>query len=200
MKGTTRPSLRALAPTSDSPPPPAVPPGGSSACCRGLGFPFPSLEDPLRLSDLLPAAQIRIDLPAATKREAIEALVALLPIPDPSRRREVVAAVLERESALSTGIGRGVAVPHGKTPAVPRLMAALGTVPGGLPFDAVDGEPCRIFILLVSDPESAGPHVRALAQVARILNREAAKRALVGARTPEEVQAVFREDEKREKL
>lgn len=107
---------------------------------------------------------------------------------------------MEREAALSTGIGRGVALPHGKTVAVPRLMAALGTVPGGLPFDAVDGEPCRIFILLVSDPDSAGPHVRALAHVARVLNQEKAKRALVEARTPEDVLAVFREDEKREGL
>jgi PTS system nitrogen regulatory IIA component len=154
----------------------------------------------VRLSELIPPRQIRIGLEAATKREAIEALVALLPLPDPARRAEVVAAVLEREAALSTGIGRGVAVPHGKTPAVPGLMAALGTIPGGLPFDAVDGEPCRIFILLVSDPDSAGPHVRALAHVARVLNQEKAKRALAAATTPEEVLAVFRADEKREGL
>lgn len=154
----------------------------------------------MRLSELIPAAQIRIGLPATTKQEAIEALVALLPLPDPARRGEVVAAVQEREATLSTGIGRGVAVPHGKTGAVPRLMAALGTVPGGLPFDAVDGEPCRIFILLVSDPDSSGPHVRALAHVARVLNQEKAKRALAAAKTAEEVLAVFREDEKREGL
>jgi len=79
-------------------------------------------------------------------------------------------------------------------------MAAFGTVPGGLPFDAVDAEPCRIFILLVSDPDSSGPHVRALAHVARVLNQEKAKRALAAAKTAEEVLAVFREDEKREGL
>lgn len=154
----------------------------------------------MRLSELIPAAQIRIGLPATTKQEAIEALVALLPLPDAARRGEVVAAVQEREATLSTGIGRGVAVPHGKTGAVSRLMAAFGTVPGGLPFDAVDGEPCRIFILLVSDPDSSGPHIRALAHVARVLNQEKAKRALAAARTAEEVLAVFREDEKREGL
>jgi len=154
----------------------------------------------VRLSELIPASQIRIDLPATTKREAIEALVDLLPLPDPARRGEVVAAVLEREAALSTGIGRGLAVPHGKTSAVPRLMASFGTIPGGLPFDAVDGEPCRLFILLVADPDGSGPHVRALAQVARVLNQEKAKRALTAARTAEDVLAVFREDETREGL
>ena len=152
----------------------------------------------MRLSQLIPAAQIRIGLPATTKREAIDALVALLPLPDDAARAAVVAAVLERESALSTGIGRGVAVPHGKTPAVPRLMAALGTIPAGIPYDAVDGEPCRIFFLLVSDPDSSGPHVRALARVARILNQDRAKRARATATTPEEIQEVFREDERRE--
>ena len=154
----------------------------------------------MRLSELIPAAQIRIDLPGASKREVIEALVDLLPLPDAARRDEVVAAVLEREATLSTGIGPGVAVPHGKTAAVPRLMGALGTVPSGLPFDAVDGEPCRIFILLVSDPGGSGPHVRALAHVARLLNREKAKRGLVAARTSDDVLAIFREDEKREGL
>jgi mannitol/fructose-specific phosphotransferase system IIA component (Ntr-type) len=154
----------------------------------------------MRLSELIPPAQVRIGLRAKSKREVVEELVSLLPLPAEDGRPEVVSAVLDRESVLSTGIGRGVAVPHGKTPAVPRLMAALGVAPEGLPYDAVDGEPCRIFFLLVSPPESAGPHVRALAQVARVLNHAAAKRALAGARTAEEAVAVFREDERRERL
>ena len=152
----------------------------------------------MRLSELLPVGQIRIGLRARTKREAIEELVSLLPLPETADRADVVRAVLERESQMSTGIGRGVAVPHGKSPAVPRLMAAFATCPAGLPFDAVDGEPCRILLLLVSHPDNAGPHVRALAQVARVLNQEKAKRALAGAQTPEEVVAVFRDDERRE--
>lgn len=154
----------------------------------------------MRLSELLPASQIRIGLLASTKREAIEELVSLLPLPGGTGGAEVVRAVLERESVLSTGIGRGVAVPHGKTEAVPRLMASLATCPGGLAFEAVDGEPCRILFLLVSRPDESGPHIRALAQVARVLNQEKAKRALAEAKSPEEIVAVFREDERREGL
>lgn len=154
----------------------------------------------MRLSDLIPPAQVRIGLAAKSKREAIEELISLLPLNGEPGRTAAVAAVLDRESVLSTGIGRGVAVPHGRTPVAPRLMGAFGTVPDGLPFDAVDGEPCRIFFLLLSPPESAGPHVRALAQVARVLNQERTKRALAAARTAEEAVAVFREDERREGL
>jgi len=154
----------------------------------------------MRLSDLIPPSQVRIGLRAKSKREVIEELVSLLPLPAGNGRADVLAAVLDRESVLSTGIGRGVALPHGKTPAVPRLMGALGTCPEGLDFDAADGQPCLVFLLLVSPPESAGPHVRALAQVARVLNQAGAKKALAGAKTPEEVVAVFREDERRERL
>ena len=155
----------------------------------------------MRLSELIPAAHVRIGLSAKSKREAIEELISLLPLAGgDGGRAATVAAVLDRESVLSTGIGRGVAVPHGRTPAVPRLMGAFGTAPAGLPFDAVDGQPCNLFFLLVSPPESAGPHVRALAQVARVLNQEATKRALAAARTAEEAVAIFREDERREGL
>ncbi len=139
-------------------------------------------------------------LQARDKRSAIAELVGLLPLADDAQRERVVEAVLEREALLSTGIGRGVAVPHGKCAAVNRLMAAMAVHPEGLAFDAVDGEPCRILFLLVSHPDNSGPHIRALAQVARVLNQERAKRALAAASTPEEVVAVFRDDEARERL
>ena len=154
----------------------------------------------MRLSDLLPPAQIRIGLRARSKRDAIAELADLLPLPAEGDRAAVVRAVLEREALMSTGIGRGVAVPHGKSPGVPRLMAAMATCPGGIAFDAVDGEPCRILLLLVSHPDDSGPHIRALAQVARVLNQEKAKRGLAEARTAEEVVTVFLDDERREGL
>jgi mannitol/fructose-specific phosphotransferase system IIA component (Ntr-type) len=154
----------------------------------------------MRLSELLPPNQVRVGLHARTKREAIEELVDLLPLAPGADRGAVITAVLDREAVLSTGIGRGVAVPHGKTSAVDRLMASMAIAPDGLAFDAVDGLPCRILFLLVSHPDTPGPHIRALAQVARVLNQEQAKRALSVARNPEEAVAVFREDERREAM
>ena len=154
----------------------------------------------MRLSELLPPSQVRVGLAARTKREAIEELVALLPLEGAEQRASVLGAVLEREAVLTTGIGRGVAVPHGKSAAVPRLMAAIAIHATGIPYEAVDGQPCHILFLLVSHPDNSGPHIRALAQVARVLNQERAKRTLVEAKTPEDVVAVFRDDESREGL
>jgi PTS system nitrogen regulatory IIA component len=154
----------------------------------------------VRLSELLPSNQIRVGLEVVSKREAIEALIDMLPLNGNGCREQVLEAVLERESKLSTGIGRGVAVPHGKCDAVEGLMAAMATHEDGLPFDSVDGEPCRILFLLVSNTGASGPHIRALAQVARVLNQEKAKKALQAAQTPEEVVKVFRDDEAREGL
>src|SRR5207249_4790457 len=79
---------------------------------------------------------------------------------------------------MSTGIGNGVAIPHGKARAVDRMLAACGVSPSGIDFDAVDAEPARLFILLVS-PESVGtPHVKVLANVSRLLKEESVRKSL----------------------
>jgi mannitol/fructose-specific phosphotransferase system IIA component (Ntr-type) len=149
----------------------------------------------LRLHELIPVQQIRVGLRAGSKREIIEQLVALLPLADSGNRSAVLDVVMERESVLTTGIGRGVAVPHGKTPAVDGLMASMAIHADGLPFEAIDGQPCTIFILLVSHPDNSGPHIRALAQVARMLNQEKLKRAFIEAPTAEAVVEAFRAGE-----
>jgi mannitol/fructose-specific phosphotransferase system IIA component (Ntr-type) len=149
----------------------------------------------VRLVDLFPPARIRIGLAARDKGSVIEELVGLLPLPDEASRAGVLLAVTARESESSTGIGRGVAIPHGRAAAVPHLMGALGTAPKGLPFDAIDGEPCRLFVLLVSGPADAQAHGKALARVARLLNRPGAKESLAAAATPDEVLEVLASDE-----
>jgi len=137
---------------------------------------------------------------ARTKDEAIDELLSLLPLADDATRRTVRESVLARERELSTGIGRGVAIPHGKTPAVPRHVLAFGVAPVPIDFGAVDGAPCRLFLLCVSNPRDAGEHVRVLMQVARVLNNVHARNALETARAPEDVVRVFLDDEHREGL
>jgi mannitol/fructose-specific phosphotransferase system IIA component (Ntr-type) len=154
----------------------------------------------VKLSTLLPSAQVRVPLAARTKEEAIEELLSLLPLPDDATRRTVRESVLARERELSTGIGRGVAIPHGKTPAVPRHVLAFGVSSQPIDFGAVDGVPCRLFLLCVSNPKDAGEHVRVLMQVARVLNNADARTALETAKVAEDVVRVFREDEHREGL
>lgn len=154
----------------------------------------------MRLSELLPAAQILVPLRASTRDETIDALLAALPLGDVATRDAVRASVLARESELSTGIGRGVAIPHGKTTAVTRHTCAFAVAPQGVEWNAVDGLPCRIVFLCISNPKHVGEHVRVLSQVARVLNDARARAALEGAASPDDVRRVFLDDEAREGL
>lgn len=151
----------------------------------------------MKLSQLLPAAQIRVPLRATTKDEAIAELLSLLPLGTDGQRSDVRDAVLAREQELSTGIGRGVAIPHGKTTAVERHTCAFGIAAAPIAFDAIDGQPCSIFFLCVSNPRDSSEHVRMLLRVARVLNNPAARAALETAATPDALRQVFLDDETR---
>jgi mannitol/fructose-specific phosphotransferase system IIA component (Ntr-type) len=153
----------------------------------------------MKLSVLLPAAQIRVPLAARTKEAVLDELLAVLPV-EAAQRATVRECVLARERELSTGIGRGVAIPHGKSTTVPRHLCAFGVAEVPVEYGAVDGLPCRIFFLCVSNPKDAGEHVRVLSQVARVLNNSAARAALESAASPEDVRRVFLDDEQREGL
>src|SRR5207249_6277268 len=99
---------------------------------------------------------------------------------------EVLAAILERERQFPTGIGYGVAVPHGKTPALSALVVVAGTTPAPVPYETIDGEPVRLFFLLAGPESAAGAHVKALSRISRLVRREPVGGPLVGARTPGE--------------
>ena len=131
------------------------------------------------LSELLAAAAVDPRLKAAGKRDAVAELVGLLESAHGlDSRGEILDGVLRREAMMSTGIGNGVAIPHGKARAVDRMMAACAVSPAGVDFEAVDGEPAHLFILLVS-PESVGtPHVKVLANISRLLKEESVRRSL----------------------
>ncbi len=154
----------------------------------------------MKLSALLPAAQIRVPLSASTKAEAIDQLLAATRFDDAAQRAAARAAVLARETEISTGIGRGVAVPHGRTSAVTRHHLAMGVAAKPIDWDAIDGAPCRIVFLCVSAEEDAAAHVRVLSQVARVLNNSTTRQALETAKTADDVRKLFLEDEEREGL
>jgi len=99
---------------------------------------------------------------------------------------EVLGAILERERQFPTGIGYGVAVPHGKTPALSALVVVAGTTPTPVPYETIDGEPVRLFFLLVGPESAAGAHVKALSRISRLVRREPVRDRLLSARTPEE--------------
>lgn len=151
----------------------------------------------MRLTDILDPKCIKVPLAAADKYGAIEELVQVLADhADASDAKAVLKAVLEREATRTTGIGQGLAIPHGKSPAVSRLVMAVGKAATPIDFHSIDEKPVTLIVLLVSPPDKAGPHIQALARVSRLMTVEPFRRALEHAATPEEVfQAIVRQEE-----
>ncbi len=156
----------------------------------------PSSGGPVLLTDLITPERIKIPLVSREKDELLRELVEVVThgdrIDDPA---DVLRAVREREAVLSTGIGNGVAIPHGKSPAVPELRMAAGTTAEPVDFDALDGQPVRLFFLLVGPESAAGPHIKALSRISRLVRREEVRARLLAARNAEEFHRALRNAE-----
>ncbi|MCU0627461.1 MAG: PTS sugar transporter subunit IIA [Gemmatimonadaceae bacterium] len=132
-----------------------------------------------QLADLLTADRVKVPLAASSKDEVLRELVALAaPHADAAARDAITDAVRERERLLSTGIGGGIAIPHGRTPAVEALTLAAGVTRAPIPFDALDGQPVSLFFLLLGPEHVAGAHVKALGRISRLLRHESVRIAL----------------------
>lgn len=147
----------------------------------------------MTLSELLSPKAVLPNLRARTKREAMVELVDLLESAHGLRSQgEILDRVLRREAMMSTGIGNGVAIPHGKAKAVDRMLAACAISAEGVDFESADGEPAHIFILLVS-PESVGAsHVKVLANISRVLKEETVRKSLRDAGSATELLAALK--------
>jgi mannitol/fructose-specific phosphotransferase system IIA component (Ntr-type) len=150
----------------------------------------------MKFSDFVTLDAIRSHVGATTKegviREMVQALV------DAGRiavdeMEGIIKAIMKREDLGSTGIGRGVAVPHTKHPSVNRLVGTVAVSPEGINFDSLDGEPVHLFFLLVSPPDRPGDHLRALENISRQLRDDGFCRLLKGAKTPEDIQHLLEE-------
>lgn len=126
----------------------------------------------MKLNEFVVAEAIIPDLQAASKEDAIRAMVSSLKssgaIPE-ADEEGIVSAILKREELGSTGIGNGVAVPHTKHPSVDRLVATVALSKGGVDFASLDGEDVFILFLLVSPPDRPGDHLRGLENISRHL-------------------------------
>ena len=148
------------------------------------------------LTDLLTVARIRIPLEGDTKDELLEELVSILVVTDGIEdQQSVLVAVRERESILSTGIGHGVAIPHGKSAAVPELRMAAGIASAPVDFDALDGQPVSLFFLLVGPESAAGPHIKALSRISRLVRRDDVRERLIASPTADEFMQTLRHAE-----
>ncbi len=126
----------------------------------------------MKIMDFLSKKAIVTDIKSGKKEEVIKELVdALINTGDVEKRHrnKVIDALLAREALGSTAIGQGIAIPHAKLDCASKLMAAFGLSKKGVDFDSLDGEPAYIFFLLLAPQDSAGPHLKALARISRLL-------------------------------
>jgi len=140
----------------------------------------------MRLTELLNPQAVTTRLRALTKREAIAELVDLLEVAHGIESHgEILLRVMHREEGQTTGIGNGIAIPHGKARAVSRMVAACAVSTSGVEFESVDGEPVTLFVLLAA-PETVGSlQVKVLANISRVLKEESVRRSLREATSPE---------------
>ncbi len=126
----------------------------------------------MKITDFLSTKAILTDIKSTKKEDVIQNLVdALIASSDLDKhcKNKFIEALMLRESLGSTAIGQGVAIPHAKCDCVDKLIAAFGLSKKGVDFDSLDGEPAYIFFLLVAPQDSAGPHLKALARISRLL-------------------------------
>lgn len=150
----------------------------------------------MKFADFIQTGAIQADLQATTKEGVIQELVqSLLDAGqiDAEQREDIVAAIMKREELGSTGIGRGVAVPHTKHPSVQKLVGTVGVSESGVDFDSLDGERVQLFFLLISPPERPGDHLRALENISRQLRDETFCRFLKQSKTAEDVHQLLQE-------
>lgn len=126
----------------------------------------------MKITDLINSKAVCADLKGNSKEEVIQELVDILVKTnalDKKNKKKVFEVLMAREALGSTAIGQGIAIPHGKCDSVKNIVGCLGISKEGINFDSLDGEPAHIFFLLVAPIDSAGPHLKALARISRLL-------------------------------
>lgn len=152
----------------------------------------------MKISDLLEPAAIAPDLKSTGKLEILTELAAtLVKVERGLGHDEILRVLLERERLGSTGIGDGVAIPHGKLKQLDRLLIAFGRHRQGVDFDSMDGKPAHLFFLLVAPEESVGIHLKALARISKLLKSPGVRQRLVAAGGAEDILAIITEEEEK---
>ena len=150
----------------------------------------------MKIMEFLNKNAVTVNLKSTDKEGIVRELVDLLAKAEDLRGREdLVKSLLMRESLGSTGIGQGIGIPHAKSRNVKDLVAAFGLSQKGVNFDSLDGEPAYIFFLLLAPEESAGPHLKALARISRMLKDKFFRELLRKAKDEKEIIRIIQEED-----
>lgn len=152
--------------------------------------------DLLSISDLLDPATVRVGMPGRDKDAVLDALVDLLDgHPAVDDLEQVRADVHARERQMSTGVGKGLGLPHARSGAVRETVAAFAVMREGIAFDSIDARPVRLVFLLVGPEGERSRHIRLLSRISRLMNQDEFRASLLAAETPEAALGLFREAE-----
>ena len=150
----------------------------------------------MKIQDIVSPEAIVDNLRADTKEGVLRELSEVIAKFVPKLSADSLAAILmERESLGSTGIGDGVAIPHGKVAGIERLVAAFGRSRNGVQFHSLDGKPAHLFFLIMAPENSAGMHLKALARISRLLKDERFRRSLLEAADVDELRKLLNEED-----
>lgn len=159
-------------------------------------------KENMNIHEILDKDAICIDLEAKGKDEVLAELIGLLVSSGCVKKddkSEILKKVKERESLGSTGIGKGIAIPHAKSAKLKKMGAAFGISIKGVDFKSLDGELTHIFFLLVDPGETPGPHLKALAKISRLLDDKFIRDKLKGAATAKDIIRTIKEEEQKKK-
>ena len=150
----------------------------------------------MRISDILAENLVVTGLEGNSKDDILEAMIDLVTkSPRVLDREKVHTAIFEREKIMSTGVGNGFAIPHGKTDAVSDIVAAFAVTAKPIDYDSLDEKPVRLVFLLVGKDNLVGPHIKLLSRISRLMSKEEFRDRLLKARSPRETLDMFRQEE-----
>jgi len=150
----------------------------------------------MKIMDILVKDAVILNLGVRTKRDVLREMAAALAKVEPQIEADrLLEVLLEREALQSTGIGEGVAIPHGKLPGLDRLVASFARSPEGVEFESIDGQPTYHFFLLVVPEHSGGQYLKALARISRFFRDAAFRQRLSDAETLQEVIRAIEEED-----
>lgn len=150
----------------------------------------------MKISDILEEKFVLTNLPGSTKEDIINALIELVSqSPKVLDKEKVRSAIFERERIMSTGVGNGFAIPHGKTDAVSDIVAAFGVTAQPIQYQSLDEKPVRLVFLLVGKENLVGPHIKLLSRISRLMNKEEFRNKLLETKSSHDVLSIFKQEE-----
>lgn len=150
----------------------------------------------MKITDILQPSAILLNTAFTKKEDALDAMIdALVSGGHITKPDEARKAVFDREKIMSTGIGKGFALPHGKTNHITETVGAFMTLSEPLDFQALDQQPVTIIFMLIGRENTVGTHLRLLSRISRLMNKDSFRDSVSAAQTPEQVIALFAAEE-----